>query len=372
MRPIASILFKPLSMASFRWGGEFSPQVRGPQSYARSRPVPLPSTITGTLAGLALSLNRKDLCVDAHTDIYSNTYRGLNQIFEGKDSEEKPSVVFRGPYIYVGSPGYNIVCALYGEESLLCISSNREVKLVQWLPTTSTGIALDSLSRTTMRGMIYTIVYHDLNATINIIARKYGLSPVRSGVLVEVYSRHDEEALVGDYLSRLKTLDSLKTSMGAEQRPFEIRVLEENPVYGLVADLGDECLYWHIVSPVLLPPERLAGGMLERPLTDYARSLLVKVIGLFGLDVCGENIVPCRIGDKIVFSSISLGYDMCLNRRRPALPAVLPGAGFYARPPKGRDALEIYMRGGGKYSMLGWGTVLPLRIGELEEAVQHL
>lgn len=352
---LGSVVFKPLSTASFRWGGEFSPQVRGPQAYARSHPLPLPSTVAGALAGLSLALTGVDLCPRSSSepqDVYENVRFGLEKLFGSE-------VILRGPYLYASSDTGYVLCFPFRAGRMLCLSSDLEVKSVRYGLSSHIGIALDSTKKIVVEGMIYTLIYHDVNATIENVAREFNMKIREYGVLVEVHRRPGGESVDIETLSA--KIDSSLVVLGSEQRPFRVRFVKRAPMYDILSRMSvdaEECFYWHIATPILIEADIKIDG----PLSTVAQDLYKSLVGLAGLRECER-----RSLEKIVFTSTSSGYDMCSNKRRPHHPAVLPGSGFYGST---RQPTSVYLNGVGRYSQLGWGTIVPIKREYIESLMR--
>lgn len=380
---VASILFKPLSTGAFKWKGEFTPQARGPQQYYRSEPLPLPSTVAGTLSGLLLETFNKPLCGSGN-EVYSNVYRGLNIAIVGKDVATSPDIVLRGPYLYIKtSAEEKMLCSVYGIGSkLLCFTIGstgvHELEIHEWKHVTNIGIGLDSVKKTTIEGLIYTSTYHDIVATATDIVKrsallKKGVKLEDYGILVEIYTKlgaNVNRNVIFDTLK--KTVDSKIVTLGGEFRAFQARVLNETFIDKLISKIpSDRCLYWHIATPIMLCKEIVneksilkekEGKTFQGLLTEYAEKLLEKLLELMKLEKCSSEYLPKNVVNnaKIKFSVLGLGYDICLNKRRPMCRNVEPGSGLLGKPAPNISPLEIYIKGVGSYSELGWGTVIPL------------
>ena len=346
---VASIVFEPITTGySFRWGGEFSPQSRGPQAYARSSALPLPSAIAGTLAGLVLAESGEPLCKEQ--GIYDDTMRGLRRLFCSKGAGR---VALRGPYLYMEQGGNWVLCVpISRSQHLFCVAetdyglkvckaSTRDAQFV--------GIALNDLTKTVLEGYIYTSIYTDPVSVLNNAATSCGLSNSSNsstlrGILVEAYAEKDcapNQETIRDMLS-----DKI-VQLGGEARPARIRITNRAPGLKLAEALEkQEEVPLYIASPLLLE---------DKPVpTQQADKIIKSIIMSLGLTPAKRQ----AKGEKLRLTVIGLGYNLCRNKRRPYHAAILPGATLLITRPK--NLREAYIKGFGAYSELGWGTLLPV------------
>ncbi len=348
-----SILFQPLSHSSFRWQGEFGPQARGPQAYALSMVLPLPSTVAGLLAGQACSIKGQDPC-HANDPPYGDVEHCLRLLGDIK---------LRGPYIYIEleeSPDKYVVCMPYGRPGrwkLYCVSDSLKGETANVSAVQSIGIALDSLSKIVLEGYIYTAVLLDLGSTAaNIAERKFKSKVSRYGILVEVYGNADRKVL-GE-------IDGRVVVLGGEQKPARVQVVDGAPALAIAEQAVEElggCCYWHIVSPILCCSE--SGGCGNTSLEEIytrPRQLANNIASM--VNMAGVKASLCRdraVRGRLTFTAIGLGYDMCRGRKRKYCRALMPGAGLYIKLEDG-SWRSLYENGVGSHSSLGWGTIIPV------------
>jgi hypothetical protein len=342
--------------------------------------LPLPSTVVGAISAKILEEAGSSLCPQATSFVqYGGIAHALGLLLGEKSGDINGGVVLRGPYLYVeysrGSTIVRVICSPH-ERGLLCIDyESLEARFVRVSRLPYTGIALDNLAKSVLEGYVYTSVMHDIHATAHRIAEDIigdsSLALGDYGVLVEVYAQTDKHDIVSGKLQ--KYLNGRIVALGGEQRPFKIRVLQENPVHSIVARIAEEageCVYWHIGTPILLcgniPGDvaSLVSEVYEKPLPRVARRLVEAVLSLAGLEPCER--LGREFSGKIVFSAVGLGYDVCINKRRPYCPALMPGPLIPAKPAKPKSMIDVYIRGVGEFRGLGWGTILPFT--ELPEA----
>ncbi|GEM_PF-1812509 len=351
LRPVAGIVFKPLTLEySFRWGGEFGPQTRGPQAYAQSSPVPLPSNTAGVLAGAALAAKKQPLCTpQAGPDPFSDVKRGLRLLL----CPEGDGFTLRGPYLYARQGDKWLLCAPLGRsQGLLCVANPGDKLKVC---TTSTagiqtvGIAINNLSKTVIESNIYTSVYTDPLEALRAAsaACSLGLNPAKAdtaGILVEAYMAEN----CGIDTGTLKELlDGALAPLGGETRPARIHVTSHVPGLELAQALWKGSSYLYIATPLLVPSS--AYTVEEEP-----RRLIPSLLRALGLEP-GPR--PLAWG-RLRLTAIGLGYSLCRNRRRPYHAAILPGAVLEATT--ARSLPQAYMQGFGVHREVGWGTILPL------------
>lgn len=349
---VASVVFEPITTGySFRWGGEFSPQSRGPQAYARSSPLPLPSAIAGALAGLVFAETSEPLCKEQ--GIYDDTMRGLRRLFCNKGTGR---VALRGPYLYMEQGRNWILCApIARSQYLFCVAeTDYELKVckVSTRDAQFVGIALNDLTKNVLEGYIYTSIYTDPVSILNNAATSCGLSnssnsSTLSGILVEAYAEKD----CATNQEKIRNMLSDKiVQLGGEARPARTRITNGAPGLKLAKTLEkQEEVPLYIASPLLLKDKK------DKPaLTQQADKIIKSIITSLGLTPTKRQ----AKGEKLRLTAIGLGYNLCRNKRRPYHAAILPGATLLVTRPK--NLREAYIKGFGAYSELGWGTLLPI------------
>lgn len=351
LRPIAGIVFEPIAVGySFRWGGEFGPQTRGPQAYAQSGAVPLPSGPAGVLAGAALAARRQPLC--SAQGPYGDVERGLRLLL----CPGGGGFALRGPYLYARWRNRWLLCAPMGRgRSLFCAvgpGGGTRVCSLDVDGIQRVGIALNNFAKTAVEGLIYTSVYVDPLEALRLASKTclLGLDPAEAaaaGVLVEAYA---DEACGTDPDALRQALDGTIVQLGGETRPARIRVIDDLPGLALAEALAGKNHYLYIASPILLP----RGQGLRPPGDGAAGSIAAKALEAIGL----RPRLRLVAWGRLRLTALGLGYSLCRNRRRPYHAAVLPGAVLDAEADEG--LMEAYMRGFGEYRELGWGTLLPV------------
>ncbi len=355
LRPLAGIVFEPIALGySFRWGGEFGPQARGPQAYAQSGPVPLPSTVAGALAGTALAAMKQPLC-RTH-DLYDDVRRGLRLLLCPGGGD----FALRGPYLYARKEDQQLLCAPLGRgQGLFCVAMLDNGRLRVCTPSITgvqaVGIALNNLSKTVIEGLIYTSVYIDPVEVLRSASRACGLdlSPTAAdtaGIIIEAYV---DESCATNFNTVKQLLNGAIAQLGGETRPTRIRVTHDRPGLKLAEMLDGRSRYLYVASPLLLPG-RIKGKYSRPPGDQRARQIVEEVLKALGLEPGSKPVAWGRLR----LTAVGLGYSLCRNKRRPYHAAILPGAVLDATADK--RLTEAYMRGFGRHRELGWGTLLPI------------
>ena len=355
-----SILITHSTTSSFRWEGEFTPEIRGPTAFAYSEILPLPSTIAGVLAYTAW----KGKCVSK--GLFDSTKSILSGILGTKFS-------IRGPYFYVNTITRNgevheVICLHKYPRKLLCIDASS--KKISYIDAEKSGIhhigiALRNDAKSVIEGLIYTQVEFVPRLLAETIVREI----VGSNTLVEDYG-----ILAEIFCSNKDYKESIRNKIivaGGESRPSLFKVLDRTPFYEFLekewtkASASNTLLY--IASPII-SEYSITNCNLSEPLAnprEYVLKYIDKLIGRYlkkkELTVRSYILDPTKSENserhRVVFTIIGLGYDLCLNIPRPLRGSIMPGALFEATI---KDWRQLYIEGIGEYRELGWGTIVPM------------
>ena len=360
-----SVLIAHLTTSSFRWEGEFTPEIRGPTAFAYSEVLPLPSTIAGVIA--YINWKNKNKCMDE--DPFSSTRRILLENLGAKFS-------IRGPYFYVRASlndegkEHEVICLHKYPKELLCIniSSKRVVYIVtEEVGVQHVGIALRDDTKSTIEGLIYTQVEFSPKLLAEIIVKKL----VGNKALVKEYG-----ILAEVFCSSENCIKSVKEDIivvGGESRPALFKTMSKTPLYKFLENewkktsIDDALLY--IASPIV--SSKVHGHHINESVyaftsprdyvSKYVGELLSNYIKAEKLTVRSYIVSPTKGVElkrhRTIFTVIGLGYDLCLNIPRPIHKSIMPGALFEAAI---KDWKQLYIGGIGEYREFGWGTVIPI------------
>ncbi|HIQ10625.1 MAG TPA: hypothetical protein EYH26_01435 [Pyrodictium sp.] len=345
-----SLVIRPLYLASFRWGGSFTPLVTGPAAIAFSEPLPMPSTIAGLLAGEASGYKPFQSKVSPEE---------LGRLIAEKlDFGDK--FVLRGPYIY--NSDTKTVYLHYWDRSptreRLVAVELVEGKMVITFQNVDyhqhTGIALNNTCKSVVRGLIYTqmLVKQD------------------KSIIVEV---HDAKKAWPD--------KKIVRRFGGEGRIAVIEKMGDTPLHKLTTSIKvGNTWYAYVATPILLPPHSINNlakilegedrviDVEEPPNTRILIPTLKELENLIEVEEeqngshAGGNTrdkqakIAKRFRTKIAL--LSPGYDMAANMPRPLHPAIMPGS--IVKIETSLSPQQLYQEGVGLYRRLGWGTLLPL------------
>ncbi len=361
-----SILIMHLATSSFRWEGEFTPEIRGPTAFAYSEILPLPSTIAGVLA--YVNWKDKNKCVDK--DPFSNTKRVLSVNLGAKFS-------IRGPYFYVKAFSSNnkvkeheVICLHKYPKKLLCIdiSLRRATYIIaEEVGVQHIGIALRNDTKSTIEGLIYTQVEFSPKLLAEAIARKLiGNNALvkEYGVLAEVFCFDDN--------CRKSVKEGIIVA-GGESRPALLKTMSKTPLYEFLENewrkTNTSRALLYVASPIVISKvhERDTNDSVHAFTNprDYAIKCIGKLLNKYlkaeELTVRSYIIDPAKsIGleeHRTIFTVVGLGYDLCLNIPRPIRSSIMPGALFEATI---KNWKQLYIEGAGEYKELGWGTIIPI------------
>ncbi len=300
---VKAYVLTPLTQASFRWFGTSALGARGPMTYMRSEPLPLPTTLAGALYSALGGKGRDGAVSLEELDRLLGEVSGCGV---GR---------FWGPYLLIhelGEPshwvalcahslGGGLSCFVRGPRGGVLKIDRMEMKRIV---RSSVGIALDGEKKVVIEGMIYgqsSVDYRALAALIGDAAKVGG--PLEASVVAEFRGCDPAEPVLdvvpfgGDgMLARVGLID-----LGAS--PLEAFTGEGSPYHYLV------------VSPILL---KGAGPGFGVNAAEAARGL-ADAVGLSPGDVVlGETLV--------VVAPSPTGYDISANAPRPLVPAIMPGS----------------------------------------------
>jgi hypothetical protein len=331
-----SLVFTPSGLSLYRWRGEFTWIARGPAAEAFSEPVPLPTTVVGAL----LSLEPPRPSSSRFT--LEDQRRELARVLGCKEFR------LRGPFLArrAGTGGrlrapILLHHARLGLAALEARGGELAVRApipVARVPAIGTALSMDS--KTALKHMMYAATYADLGA------QEYG-------IVVEVHGCSPALKL------------PRAVPLGAESRMAVVELVDERPVHGMVVGLqrSTRSFYAYVATPILLDQAKLddmVGGkwvkagrcMLRLPERRELKHI-----------VRGEETGEAAKMFRPVLSLLSPGFDTVRESPRPAVPAILPGSIVAVED---CSPVEAYVEGVGSFSELGWGTVVPATVIELQ------
>ncbi|MEM3390227.1 MAG: type III-B CRISPR module-associated Cmr3 family protein [Thermoproteota archaeon] len=335
MTQIGCILFEPTGPLMFRGPMEFTPVVRGPQTLARTLPLPLPSTVAGCLATLLI-----DKGLSNPPKEVANWDNALKQVL-GLSEE----AYLRGPYLLVEEKVYvpfgdgvieldKLVRALKGISVKRLICEGKPLAdLIKSIPLKKiehVGIGLRRTAKAVERGLLYSAEFIDLISTFH--GRKVY-------VAVDI---HGETAL-----NKLSSAEQYVMRLGGEGRVVRIHLRERSYLWEEVKEIieriepSEKLLY--LISPSLL----------RTPLTHLTPITSTKT-PKFSINGFELELLTGRI------DILGTGFDIRLGIRKPMYASLTPGSLITARF-KDNSLVKLYELGtsnlGGR---LGYGTFIPV------------
>lgn len=336
MKHIGSILFEPNGPLMFRGPMEFTPTIRGPQTLARTLPLPLPSTTAGCLATLLLDKGVTSLPITA-----PNWEEALIQVLglRGK-------ACLRGPYLLVNDEVYvpfeegviklrdllekskEIENVIYGDEFF------KKLKpiIVQLKKIEYVGIGLNRVTKAVKRGLLYSAEFVDYLSTFK---------GCRVSIAVDV---HGETALNNlpqeQYIMRL----------GGEGKTVQIKTSKTSYLWKTVSEVirkvGFKKEYLiYMISPALI----------KTPLTSLTTVVSTRKpkLSINHIDV---ELLAGRV------SVLGVGYDIRSKIRKPMYASITYGSLLMIKIEKA-NLTELYQHGLSEIgNKLGYGTFIPLLI----------
>ena len=354
---IGSILFEPTGPLMFRGPMEFTPTVRGPQAFARTLPIPLPSTVAGCLAALMLEHGNVELPEED-----KDWERSLMKIL-GIDKQ----ACLRGPYLLVE----NEVYVPLGEgviklKDLLETFNNIEAKkilsiskplerffsgsIIRLKKMEYIGKGLRRSTKTVERGLLYSAEFVDYISTFH--GRKVYIS-------VDVHGQTP--------LSKLFDSKSYTIRLGGEGKIVRVKFKKEEyclwkSVRGALKKAeGGENVFVYMVNPSFIEtPIKFPNEDNEQNENRKYNAFLTTTSKGKGFEFRIGSVHVRLINGRI--SVLGAGFDIRRKVRKPMYAAVTHGSLLLVE--KGNTRVdELYYRGlsdvGGK---LGYGTFIPLPI----------
>ncbi len=357
------LMLEPLTLASFRWTGDFTWIATGPSVEGASEPFPLPSTMLGILA--TLSQKRP-----SSSDEFVEECEVIKIIKEFLGDFE----VLRGPYMLTRISGKHIVALHVYSRSLAIIEidwGSRSVKLsikgVRFVDRI--GLGLSRSLKVSKPHMLYSQSLFDPNYIKSVL----GLDP---RIRVDIVSKNtvvSNEWIVkigGENRVGIASITDDEGLMNVMERAWDIVVGSGSwsSIHGKV--------YTYVASPILLDQEdimyKLASGSsvkLDNGLT--IRVPKVREVIELAKALMGHEDVQHRyekheneeyaesLAKKLRVKMLLLGpgYDIVRNCPRPLHLAIAPGSILIVENASPR---EIYSKGAGLYSEAIWGTLVPI------------
>jgi len=318
---------------------EFTPTVRGPQTLARTLPLPLPSTIAGCLATLLLDKVISNL----PEEVCDSWEDALIQILGLNDE-----ACLRGPYLLVDDEVYvpfgeeliklrdlfekfrkiNVKEAIYEGKLFRDVL---EPIMIRLRKVEHVGIGLEKASKRVKRGLLYSAEFIDYLSTFK--GRKVSIALDIHGMTA---------------LNKLSFTERYIMRLGGEGKTVRIKISERSYLWEDVTRiLGEieskrECLIY-IVSPSLI----------RTPLTDLTPIITLRrpkfSIGGISLELLAGHI-----------NILGAGFDVRHGVRKPMYASLAYGSLLIAKIEQ-VDLAKLYRHGlsdvGGK---LGYGTFIPL------------
>lgn len=338
MKSVGSILFEPSGTLMFRGPMEFSPTVRGPQTIARTLPLPLPSTIAGCLTTLLL-----DKGISSLPKVYTSWEDALVQVLELNDE-----ACLRGPYLLVDDEVY-----VPFEEGLIklrdLLEKFKEINvkeviykgrlfrnvlepiMIRLKKVEHVGIGLEKVSKAVKRGLLYSAEFIDYLSTFK--GRKVSIAIDIHGMTA---------------LSKLPSTEQYVMRLGGEEKTVRIKINERRYLWEDVSRImreiesKRECLMY-MVSPTLI----------KTPLADLTPVVTTRrpKFSINGIDV---ELLVGRI------DALGAGFDVRRGVRKPMYASLTYGSLLIAKIEQ-VDLTKLYRCGLSDVgSKLGYGTFIPL------------
>lgn len=351
---VISVRLRVAGPLLFRAPGEFTPTARGPQAFARSLPLPTPSTIAGCLATAAgrRPAGQVTSWASAVEEVLNLGERGY----------------LRGPYliaddrIYVG----------FGDK-VVDVDSLKSLERVDLLEELTKGQSLDSLLSSLLHAQDVKKVQRvgtGLTAT-KAVDREHGLMYLAEMVDYESTFETSEVSIAVD-------AHHIDLSGAAERI---VRLGGEGKVTRIELATEEETTLWKRVERSLKRLSKsvylclITFAFLETPSKELellARgawlwpSFIRPVKKLVQESVAGCVRVEYVVGEVMLLGA---GFDLLRGVRKPCYIALKPGTVIKVRVERGEPAnviRDLYERGlsmhGGR---LGYGTFIPVRAKEV-------
>ena len=329
---VASVYFTPLEPVCFRWFGVYTWMATGPSSQAVSELLPPPSTLAGALiSGFAGALGKFNINPRGQAKSVDELLEDIRELLKNAGCD-CGQLALRGPYIY-SEKGIALhvmggKLALFGKDGVSVVSPGRVI---------ARGVALRRDRGTVVKHILYNIEYIDLRQVL-------GDYSIVVDILCEKQCSIKPNTTVVRFGS-----DGRITEMG-------IKLFENNlarMVMSRANGKGGSLAF--VVSPILLDPalaEELinAGGV-------RLGSFNIRSTSIGELKPYFKNVSESSLKDfRARIQMIAVGYDTMRNSLREMYPALMPGSIIYVDP----IDVGVMLRGVGKYSSIGWGSIVPL------------
>jgi len=356
------VRFKILEPMMFRSLGEFSPEARGPYTFARSSPLPTPSTIIGAIASL---LYEKSKTVPKSKDWFK-------ELEELVGLRQECQVI--GPYLLTRT-GEKESVFVWCHDGLINIKDLYDKDFINYL---SNIIEHHKSLETLDQLKSFTEISRKINKYIDKCKRmprtlsKLGVALNDRKTIIERllysiemvdYMKLDEDAgdifiavdIIGDLDQDLLSLSGTITRLGGEGRIVKVTV-EENISPLVIEDIRskaesvrDFALY--LISPALFRTFKtdLEINEISNQFRTYPN--ILKVIKQKIQDLTGFEVVTI-IGKACVKSA---GYKIDLDIKKPIYVSLEPGSIILVSNVdlKIRSISEIAQK-------IGYGSVLPI------------
>jgi len=338
MKRVGSILFEPDSVLMFRGPMEFTPTIRGPQTFARTLPLPLPSTIAGCLATLLL-----DKEVSSLPKAPTSWVDALAQVLKLGDE-----ACLRGPYLLVDDEVYvpfgegliklrgllekfrkiNVKEVIYKGKLFSDVLEPITIRLKK---IEHVGIGLEKPSKRVKRGLLYSAEFIDYLSTFK--GRKISIA-------IDI---HGTTAL-----NKLSFTEQYIMRLGGEGKTVRIKTNERSYLWETVTRILREIeskreYLLYMISPALI----------KTPLADLTPVITIRrpKFSINGIDL---ELLAGRI------DVLGAGFDIRYGIRKPVYASLMYGSLLIAKIGQVNLA-KLYRCSlsdvGGK---LGYGTFIPL------------
>jgi len=310
-------ILRPLGPALFRWKGEFSPQFRGPRVLGLSEPFPLPSTIVGALAALAIASRGMDPAgVRDPLDVLGKGFDLWGPVLRAGDGQRSVLAVHR----YPGSIAILDGGAIRTEEceEVISCDHDRPLCVVSALEEGAllgrVGVELNVSGKTAIEGRLYEAAMFDARKFAEIARSMFKATGSGAGYAVRI---EGGPGLTTPAVVRL----------GGEGGLAVVERIDGSDMEALVPREGGDGKF------ILASPAPLN----EHEFLELARG---EQLGIGGL-----RIAECKHSAHL--GSIGAGYDMARNARRPVRPALMPGSILVGSAPGARLG-----------AVPGWGSLV--------------
>ncbi len=362
-----TLKFTPLSMMLFRWCGEYTWMVKGPSCEGVSEPFPLPTTIIGAVfAAMNTLLKRRTQKCDSLS---------IDEVEQKFVESLGSSASVRGPFV----PGQRAVAVHLWPGKIIKITCQGDTVSLEVLKLKKRdeeyhiryiGTALREDRRTVVRHLLYAESLLDVNS-LGKLLRENGLD----GSIAVDFINVDASSIAPSigHIARL----------GAESRPVLLSREDTPLLYNFVKDLVSkldcpDSYFVYVVSPILISPcedliKSLSRGerinLSEFMEEDFEKDVEISVPRIRELENLfkdEKDITRLAKQVRVNIAMLSPGFDTVRVCPRPALVAIMPGSILKLEGVNKKAILEVWKRGLGLYSRLGWGTFIPLPEGRVK------